>query len=192
MISYITGTIIHKSKQSITVLTSGGVGYDVSMTPLRVAGEVVGSAVSLFTYLKVSDSDQQLFGFGTLEEKDFFSLLMTVSGVGPKTALNILSLGSVAEIRSAIGRGDVKYLTAVSGLGTKTAERLVVELKGKIGVSAADQSDTASGMLGEVIEALMGMGYSREEAKTAIATIDSSVTTTEDALKRALKTIQNT
>jgi Holliday junction DNA helicase RuvA len=191
MISYLSGTVIAKAKQSVTLQTSGGVGYEVFLSPLQVLEQTVGQKADFYTYLKVSDSDLQLFGFATIEAKAFFTLLLTVSGVGPKTAQNILSLGSHAEIQSAIARGDVKYLTGVSGLGKKTAERLVVELKGKIGNQESGiKNQESSGMLTEVVDALVSMGYSREEARAAIETIDSTVTKTEDALRLALKAIK--
>lgn len=189
MISYIQGTVVYKSKQSITILTSGGIGYEVYLSPLQVAAQAIGSEAALYTYLKVSDSDLQLFGFVTIEQKAFFTLLLTVSGVGPKTAQNILSLGSHDDIEAAIARGDVKYLTGVSGLGKKTAERLVVELKGKLGNNEIGKYGDSS-MLGEVVDALVSMGYSREEARGAIESIDSGITKTEDALKLALKAVQ--
>ncbi len=169
-------------------MTSGGVGYQVVMQPLKVLSATIGTEVTLYTYLKVSDSALDLFGFETSSEKDFFTLLMTVSGVGPKTAMNIISLGSVEDLGGAIGRGDVKYLTAVAGLGKKTAERLVVELKGKIGGKGEGSSvQGVSGILGEVIDALESMGYSREEAKLAIEDLEVGDKSTEEVLRMALR-----
>lgn len=188
MISLLKGTVIAKHKTSLVVMTSGGVGYQVAMQPLKVLSATIGTEVTLYTYLKVSDSALDLYGFETTDEKGFFSVLMTVSGVGPKTAMNILSLGTVEDIGGAIGRGDVKYLTAVSGLGKKTAERLVVELKGKIGGKGEGSSvQGMSGILGEVIDALESMGYSREEAKQAIEGVDPSGKSTEEVLRMALR-----
>ncbi len=187
MISFLTGTIIHKTKHSLVIQTAGGVGYEVFMTPLQAASHLTDREIALHTYLKVSDSDLQLFGFQTVEEKVFFSLLMTVSGVGPKTALNILSLGSIREIQSAIARGDVKYLTAVSGLGKKTAERLVVELKNKVMSQESGGNGAPSGVLGEVIDALVSMGYSRDEAKAAVTATESEGKNTGQVLREALQ-----
>lgn len=189
MISLLRGTIAEKNKDSLVLMTAGGVGYEVRMTLLQLAGYTVGTEVTLYTYLKITDSSHDLFGFATNGERAFFSLLMTVSGVGPKTAMNILSLGSIEQIQNAIGAGDVKYLTAVSGLGAKTAERLVVELKGKIvsGVASKHRSSGAGDIMGEVIDALISMGYSRDEAKRTVETLDSEGKTTEEVLRLALK-----
>mgnify|MGYP001592010909 FL=1 len=188
MIALLSGTVLSKHANRLVLLTSGGVGYDVFMTPLRLTTYMVGKEATVHTYLKVSDSDLQIYGFGTLEERDFFTLLLTVSGVGPKTASNVLSLGSIPEIQSAIGRGDVKYLTAVSGLGKKIAERLVVELKSKLGhVTSNNEKTGDSTMIGEVIDALESMGYSREEAKDILMQIDSKDKTTEQLLRLALQ-----
>ncbi|HYE59935.1 MAG TPA: Holliday junction branch migration protein RuvA [Candidatus Kapabacteria bacterium] len=186
MISLLSGTIAGKAKQTVVVLTAGGVGYDVVVSPVKAMEAVVGAPISLYTYLKVSDSALELFGFATMEERSFFSLLTTVSGIGPKTAMNIMTLGSIDAIQSAIARGDVKYLTAVNGLGKKTAERLVVELKQKVGGSSQG-SVGESGILGEVIDGLVALGYSESEARDVVQTLDTSGKTTEDVLRIALK-----
>ena len=112
--------------------------------------------------------------------------LLTVSGVGPKSAMNILALGSIDDIKSAIVRGDVKYLTAVQGMGKKTAERMVVELKSKIAVKDIGQ-DITGGILSEVMDGLVSMGYTRSEAKDVVQTLDPKGKDTETLLKEALK-----
>lgn len=193
MISLLSGTVFEKNKDSLVVETSGGVGYEVMMTLLRLSQYHVGQSVQLYTYLKVSENALDLYGFENKNEKDFFELLMTVSGVGPKSAMNILSLGGVDEIQSAIARGDVKYLTAVQGMGKKTAERLVVELKNKIlksGVSGGEgevNSLETSSVVSDVVEGLLALGYSRDEAKHMVETIDTTGKTPEQILKLALK-----
>ena len=189
MISYLHGKIISRDKDTITLLTSGGVGYDIRLTLTHVMKYSLEQEVSIFTYLKVSDSDLQLYGFASVDERAFFTLLLTVSGVGPKTAMNILGLGSMDKIQSAIARGDVKYLTSVSGLGKKTAERLVVELKNKIGnqESRIMHQGGVSDALTEVVEALVGMGYGREEARQAAEAVYDTTATTGVLLKLALQ-----
>ncbi|OGH66374.1 MAG: Holliday junction DNA helicase RuvA [Candidatus Magasanikbacteria bacterium RIFCSPHIGHO2_02_FULL_41_13] len=190
MIGLLSGKIFEKSKDSVLVETSGGVGYLVRMTTSSVAGCHVGQDIKMYTYLKVSDSALDLYGFQNLEEKDFFELLMTVSGVGPKSAMNILSLGHREEIQSAIARSDVKYLTGVQGMGKKTAERLVVELKNKVIASASDVHSTNTGesaILTDVLEGLMALGYSRDEAKGLVKNIETEGKTAEQILKLALK-----
>lgn len=188
MISFLTGKIIDKQKDHLVLMTPGGVGYEVHMTPSRIIEYKTGEQIELFTYLKVSDSAMDLFGFKTAEDREFFSLLLTVKGVGPKTALHILSLGSVEHIEAAIGRGDVTYLTAVQGLGKKTAERVVVELKSKV-KSLKSKVDTSeeSAVMGEVIDGLVAMGYTRDEAKGVVMSIDATGKTTQQLLKEALR-----
>jgi Holliday junction DNA helicase RuvA len=180
MISFLQGRVVEKTKTSLVILTSGGVGYEIRMSPLKLSLFTIQKEVSLFTYLKVSDSALDLYGFETADERDFFTTLMTVSGVGPKTAMSILSLGAIDKISGAIARGDVKYLTGVSGLGKKTAERLVVELKGKVmNQESGSTNNGSSDAMSEVIEALVGMGYGRDEAKNAVQSIDATDKTTE-------------
>lgn len=190
MIAFVRGTILGKAKDHLVIETAGGVGYEVKMTLLQMAKFSIGQTVGIFTYLKVSDSAMDLYGFENNEEKSFFELLLTVSGVGPKSAMNILSLGNIAHIQSAIGRGDIQYLTAVQGLGKKTAERVVVELKTKI-TSPLEERNTYSSeestILAEVVDGLMALGYSREEAKEKIKGIDATGKTTAQVLKMALK-----
>lgn len=189
MISLVGGTIFAKEKDSVVVETSGGVGYLIHMTPLRVGQYRVGQEVKIYTYLKVSDSALDLYGFQSLDEKSFFELLMTVSGIGPKSAMNILSLGHTEEIQSAIARADVKYLTGVQGMGKKTAERLVVELKNKLMINgdAPARDEGESDILTDALEGLMALGYSRDEAKGLIKNIDTEGKTPEQILKLALK-----
>jgi Holliday junction DNA helicase RuvA len=189
MISFLSGKIIDRRKESVTLLTSGGVGYEIRLTLLRASEYRVEQNAEFYTYLKVSDSALDLYGFANMEEKNFFELLMTVSGVGPKSAMNILSLGAMADTQSAIGRGDVKYLTGVQGMGKKTAERLVVELKGKIMKTHDLQNyeNVESDILTDVVEGLTALGYNREEAKNMVKDIDTTGKTPEQILKLALK-----
>jgi len=193
MIALLKGKIFSKNNDTLVVETTGGVGYEVHMTVLRATQYTVGQEVLLYTYLKVSDSAHDLYGFENLEEKNFFELLMTVSGVGPKSAMNILSLGDMYEIQDAIARSDVKYLTSVQGMGKKTAERLVVELKNKIiktEKSSRFDESTHSDMLGDVVDGLMALGYSREEAKRMVKEVDATGKTPEQILKASLKVIK--
>ncbi len=188
MISYITGKIQSVGKDSVVVETTGGVGYEIFLSKTVAMNYSAGQEVSFFTYLRVSESAMDLYGFQNAEQKDFFELLLSVSGVGPKSAMNILNLGSIDDIRGAIARQDVKYLTAVQGMGQKTAERLVVELKNKIGkIENMGEITGDSQILSDVIEGLVSMGYGKEEAKDAVKDIDSKDKTTEEVLKEALK-----
>lgn len=189
MISFIRGTVLTVQPHSVIVETSSGLGYEVHVSPATASSCRVGAPVTWFTYLKVTDQAHDLYGFINLEERDFFLLLMTVSGVGPKSALNILALGSMADTRSAIARGDVKYLTTVQGMGKKTAERVVVELKGKIGSLSAltDNSLPNGGALGEVVDGLTALGYSADEARQVVRQIDVANQSSEEMMREALR-----
>ncbi len=191
MISLISGKIIKKIKQQVIILTAGGVGYTVMVSPKTLLELPIGSEQTLETYLKVSDSSLELFGFQAEGERFFFEELLSVSGVGPKTAMSILSLGSIDKMKQAIARGDVKYLTAVQGMGKKTAERLVVELKGKMAILGdGDSSPVQDGVMGEVIEALFSLGYDKDEAKQAVEQIEGEGRSTEELLREALKNLR--
>ena len=188
MISVLQGKVSDASIDRITVLTSGGVGYDVFVGKRN--GFLVGQEVTLCTYLKVSDTAMVLYGFAAAADRAFFQLLLSVKSVGPKSAMHIVSLGPVAETMAAIQREDVAYLTSVQGLGKKTAERIMVELKGKVDAMVDIDGSASIGdgeILGEVIDALATLGYSKEEAKHMVSGIDTQGKTTEDVLKLVLQ-----
>lgn len=188
MISYLQGTVQSKGKDSIVVLTTGGIGYEVQLTPAKALTLRIGEPMALHTYLRVTDSSHTLFGFFDIHEKLFFELLLTVSGVGPKSAMNILGLGSIDDISAAIARKDVKYLTAVQGMGKKTAERLVVELQNKVHGATGSEDDIGdSTVMSEVIDALIAMGYQKSEAVTVVKQLDITSKKTEVVLREALK-----
>lgn len=189
MIASIIGKVLAHTKSGVIVETASGLGYEVHLTPEDTVKSATGATVHFFTYLKVSDQAQDLYGFSTIEAREFFNLLLTVSGVGPKTALNILALGSIDVIQAAIARGDVKYLTAVQGMGKKTAERVVVELKSKLkgSQSLGDGGSVSSGILGDVVDGLLTMGYSQEEAREVVQSLASDGKTSEMLLREALQ-----
>ena len=172
----------------MAVMTVSGLGYEIHVGSGQVVRWSGGQVVTLYTYLKVSDQALDLYGFETIDEREFFELLMTVSGVGPKSAMHIMSLGSMMEIKAAIARGDAAQLSNVQGIGRKTAERLVVELKGKVsGQRSAVSGQPDSEALGEVIEALVGLGYGREEARMVAQRLPAAGKTTEELLRLALR-----
>lgn len=188
MISLLSGTIHSTSSTGITLLTSGGVGYDITTTRTFAAKQSVGSDVSLNTYLKVSEQSMQLFGFASVEEREFFELLLSVSGVGPKSAMNILALGSVSDIEAAIAREDATYLSAVQGIGKKTAERMVVELKAKVHANeqgATNHDPSHSTVMAEAIDALVSMGYEKSQVKDVVKQLSGD--NTEAVLRDALR-----
>jgi holliday junction DNA helicase RuvA len=191
VISLLSGTIQSTLPHGIVLLTAGGVGYDVAMTKSHLARLSVGNELTFFTYMRVSENELSLFGFEGAAERDFFELLLSVKGVGPKSAMNILSLGSLDDIQSAIARGDAVYLSTVQGMGKKTAERLCVELKSKVntlGTPTSSGGGAHGSMLSDVIDGLMSLGYSREEAKQRVQSMNiSEEHTVEVLVKRALR-----
>lgn len=195
MIASLTGTLRSKSPTEILVDVNG-VGYSVSI-PLSTYSRLgeINSSVSLLTYLHVREDAMLLFGFATESERNLFRLLISITGIGPKTAQGILSGISVAELHQHISAGNVNALTAIPGIGRKTAERLVVELRDKIG--RTDQSpETATGdksaqVRNEALLALTSLGYNRVSAEKAIrmALNDGSgaQVSLEELIKKALK-----
>lgn len=194
MIAKLAGTIAEKTDQSLIVMV-GGVGYEVMVAPVLLADAREGLAVELYTYLSIRENAQELFGFPTRSELDFFKRLLTISGIGPKTALHILSLGPVGELAAAVMRGDLGYLTKVSGIGKKTAERIIVELKGKlaefVGGARTGQTAGSTDTLASLMEALEQLGYTTEEARKAAsrAIEQKPEGTLEEQLKIALQSI---
>ncbi len=188
MISLIKGKIISNDGEKITVMTSGEVGYEITVNANGAEFFKVGQGAEVLTYLAVRENAMELFGFKNKEEKSLFEKFLLVSGVGPKTALHILSLGSVAEIGAAIARADVAYLTKVSGIGKKTAERLVVELKNKVGaIKELNLSEGFSNEMGDVIEGLMVLGYSGSDIRETVKKLQGTGKTSEQLMKEALK-----
>ena len=188
MISLIKGKVIENNGEKITVLTAGGVGYEIFVNTNGASFFKVGMETEVLTYLAVRETAMDLFGFKNKEEKSLFEKFLSVSGVGPKTALHILSLGSVNEISSAIARADVTYLTKVSGMGKKTAERLIVELKNKIGVTKdLVLGENFGSEAGDVIEGLIALGYNASLARDTVQKIQGAGKTSEQLMKEALK-----
>jgi len=174
------------------VLEVGGVGYRVFLGPSTLSGLSAGARVKLHTHHLVREDTQALYGFRTTEELAFFELITTVSGVGPKVGLAIVSSRPVADLQLAILQGDDAVLTAVSGVGKRLAGRIVLELREKV-----DAAGTAAGVDGgveaEVVAALEALGYStregREAARTAVAGLPADASL-EDRVKEALKALR--
>lgn len=182
MIGYLTGAVQSVTPRGVTLVV-GGVGYRVEMNARDVARASRGSHAELFCYTHVREDALQLFGFFDEAARDFFEVLIGVSGVGPKSALQVLSLGSVGELRGAIERADTTFLTSIPGIGKKIAERIVLELRGKLpdaGVVAGTPQSLA-------IAALINLGYTKEDAIHAAR--DTSGTT-EEIIRAALKSLK--
>lgn len=192
MIAFVRGQIESRDGAGVVVAV-GGVGLRVE-TPASTLGRIggPGEAATLFTHLHVREDDLRLFGFATAEDRDFFELLITVSGVGPRNALAMLSALSVDQMRAAIGGGSADLLTAVPGIGKRLASRIVLDLKDKVGPrgSGATAAELTFGVGGdaEVIEALTQVfGYSVQQAAQAVAALGPKAPTDlEDRIKAAL------
>lgn len=187
MISQISGKVILKNPKYIVVDT-GGVGYKIFATTEVLAACSLGEPTSLFTHLIVREDALDLYGFTELEGLDFFELLLSVSGIGPKSALSILNVATTTTLTQAIGTGDTSYLTKVSGIGRKTAEKVVLELRDKLRAHA-DMKEAPGSLRREsdVIEALKSLGYSQNEARDVLKEIPPEIEGTNARLKEALK-----
>lgn len=197
MIALLSGNIVQKSPHQI-ILDVGGVGYRL-MIPLSSFYSLPEKGpAQLHIHTHVREDAIHLYGFLTPGEKDLFVVLLSVSGVGPKLALNILSNIPAGELRDALGHGDVKKLSSLPGIGKKTAERLVLELKEKIlrdthwqeGPSTAPQATGAAEIRDDALSALINLGYKENLSKKALADLDSPPgSSLEDILKAALKVL---
>jgi Holliday junction DNA helicase RuvA len=171
MIAHLRGTLIAKHPNQ-AVVEAGGVGYDVAISiPTFSDLPDAGSEVALHIHTHVREDAIALFGFRHIEEKRLFEKLLAVSGIGPKLAITILSGMPVADMIGAIRGGDVARLTRIPGIGKKTAERMVLELRDKVEeFGAAAPGKTASAMEQDVLSALVNLGYQRPAAERALAT----------------------
>lgn len=185
MLAYIKGQIIERRPGYVIVL-AGGLGYKVVVGVDLAECLLPGGTAELYLYHQVKEDGHALFGFATIEELEFFELLISVSGIGPRSGLNIMSSGRLNDLKAAIASGDHAPLNRVSGIGPKTAQRLVIELKGKVDYLAPSAGET---VFGEELEALMGLGYSREQARSALLKVDPSITDSADRLRASLRNL---
>ncbi len=186
MIGSVTGTpAILTDKYAL--IDVAGIGYKVHLTTTTLAEIKNEDTVTLFTHLIVREDALDLYGFTTMQERDFFELLITVSGVGPKGALGILSVSSIDNLKKAIASSEISYLTGVSGIGKKTAEKVVIELRDKLALFKTDENGFTLRGDSDVIEALKTLGYTQNEAREALQQISPDVTDTNAKIKAALK-----
>ena len=163
-----------------------GIGYKVFVTTDTALDRNNGDSVFLWTHLAVRETTLDLFGFSEREELETFELLITISGIGPKTALGILNVASPSMLRQAVASEDTSYLTKVSGIGKKNAEKIVLELRDKLAVSKDDKrTDLRSE--GDALEALVSLGYSEREARNALKQVPKEIEGAAERVKQALK-----
>lgn len=193
MIGYLRGTLLTKQPPEL-LLDVGGVGYEI-FAPMSTFYELpaVGQNVAIYTHLAISDTAHTLYGFAKLEERTLFRALIKVSGVGPKLALTILSGISTAEFADAIANSDSDLLVRLPGIGKKTAQRLVVEMKDpleKLNLGAGTvpgATGTASSAGREAFSALQALGYKDVEIRRLLKNVNTDTDSTEDLIRQALK-----
>lgn len=188
MISYLRGKVISQAL-NYAIIEVANIGYQVFAGEKFLAELKVGVEAEIYIHQQIREDANDLYGFKTLEDLELFGLLLSVSGVGPKSAVGVISMASASDIKEAIIRGDANLLTKVSGIGKKTAERIVLELKTKVLRSnSTSGSLTSSGLVGsDEIDALMSLGYSLSEARAAFNLVDPALIDSGERVKAALK-----
>ena len=185
MIARLHGQIAWRDDKTV-ILDVAGVGYRVHLSTSGQAAVTNQETVTLWTYLAVRENALDLFGSPDKAEIDFLELLITVPGIGPKSALAILSLAPPATLRRAVLEENGSYLTQVSGIGRKSAEKIIVNLKDKVGVGALEQTGEL-GATGDLLAALQALGYTLVEARTAIKNLPAGLDDDRARLREALK-----
>jgi Holliday junction DNA helicase RuvA len=190
MIYSIFGAVA-QHKQGFVIIDAGGIGYKVFISESTKSRLPLGNEkVLLFTHFHVREDSMDLYGFITEEELSFFEALISVSGVGPKSGLSILNTASPERLAAALMEEDSALFQKTSGIGKKTADRIVLELRGKIGTLQDTGTIAKVKVDADVLDALMGLGYNRRDAQRAIEAIDVSLKTTDERLRDALKKIK--
>jgi holliday junction DNA helicase RuvA len=183
MISFLKGTIAAKTENTLIIVTND-VGFEVTVPAPLWRTLAVGAVAECFTHEYVREDSRELYGFGSLGELQFFRKLISISGVGPKVAVHVMSLGVLKELQAAIAAGNIAFLTAIPGVGKKIAQKIVLEMKGKLdlteGVSLEEQ---------ESIEALESLGYTKAQAREALRRVAGDVTDVSDRVRAALKVL---
>ena len=192
MIAHLSGTIAEKFGAGSIVIDVHGVGYEVSVSAGDFEAVALSQDAKFYTYHHVREQAEELFGFSSLAAKKLFEMLITVQGVGPKAALAILSLGDAEHVRNAIANADSAFVQKAVGVGKKTAERVVVDLRDKVGLPthygrAAAPVQTELNTSDEALEALMALGYTLADATKALENVNVNLPTAQrvtEALKK--------
>ncbi len=191
MIAHVKGVVAEKFGSSV-IVDVHGVGYEVAVALGDYERALLNEEVTLYTYHHIREQSQDLFGFSSLAAKKLFELLISVQGVGPKAALAILSVAESEMVRGAIANSDVAFIAQATGVGKKTAERVVVDLKEKVGLALRYDNSTVTGTSSvvahtdEALEALMALGYSLHDATNALEGVSTELSTA-DRVTQALK-----
>jgi Holliday junction DNA helicase RuvA len=195
MIGYLSGKIVSKKPTKI-IIDVGGVGYLVNISISTFEKIIEQQEVSLYTYLSVKEDALDLYGFYSIAEKEMFELLISVSGIGPKTAQSILSGIKIEDLKEALKSGNISRIISVPGIGRKTAERMMVELRDKvesIAESADGVSSGTSNIRNDAVAALVNLGYNQKIADRAVRSVTEKipVISIEDLVKEALSVLNN-
>lgn len=188
MIAYLNGKIINKANKYIILLVDN-IGYEIFLPEKFLSKVKVEQELKIYVYHKQREDSQELYGFKSLEERGFFTQLVSVSGVGPKSALSVLSIADIKDLKKAIVSGNADMFKKVSGIGTKTAERIVIELKNKLG-SVNVMREGGQAQLDEVFEALNALGFSDNEIRSVYTKIPKGLESVSDKIKAALKLLK--
>jgi Holliday junction DNA helicase RuvA len=185
MIGFIEGRV-RAVRPGHLIVEAGGVGYRVAAERDTLFRAREGSTIALWVHTVVREEALDLYGFMEEEALRFFELLLTVSGIGPRSALAVLDVAAIETLRSAIREGNAGYLTTVSGVGKKTAEKIVLELRDKVG-EAAEGTGAALRGDADALEAMRSLGYSAPEARDALRKVPASISASNDRLREALR-----
>lgn len=194
MFYYISGTVAHTAP-GLVVIDAGGVGYACHSSLQTISRVKIGENAKLYTHVNVREDAFDIYGFYDTQELSCFRLLLSISGVGPKAALSVLSVTTPERLSLAVISGDDKLLTAASGVGKKLAQRIILELKDKMGKELSSASSGAAfsspavmgGKLQEAQAAMVVLGYSQSEALMALNGLDSEALSIEDLIRHALR-----
>ena len=192
MISHIKGVVEEKFGANGLIVDVNGVGYEMMVPVLDFENVNLGEEKKYYTYHQVRENAEELYGFSSLTAKKLFELLISVQGVGPKAGIAIMSLAEAEEVRNAIANGDVTFVSKASGVGKKSAERVIVDLKDKVGIPSrygateVKGSGMSDGEVDEALDALMALGFTLKEATVALNEVDKSLVV-EERVRLALK-----
>ena len=187
MIAHVQGEVVEKTISTL-IIDVGGIGYEIQVAVGDFEAAKLGEKIMLYTHDHWRENAHELFGFSQLAAKRFFELLISVSGVGPKMALAILSLGDEQSTRSAIASGDHAFVQRANGVGRRLAERIVVDLRERVGAAGMIISSSEPVIADDALDALLALGYSLQQANDALQGVDSKLDI-QNRIKEALKVV---
>jgi len=191
MIARLNGKVVlREDNDGFLIIDIGGVGYRAFVSNDTLSKTKEGEVATLWIHMVVRENLINLYGFVDKQEKSFFELLIGISGIGPKSALAILSLAPVYTLRKAVSSGDSSYLTSVSGIGKKSAERIIIELRDKLG-KITKEDGVGLKEEAEALEALRALGYTLQDSREALKKIPENVSSINNRIKEALKILGN-